>query len=90
MKKEHYETNKEDILAKQKVYYEDNKDIVNKRNKDYRDNHKDKMKEYFKEHRAKNKEPIQCECGRMYNNLYKSSHIKTKIHIQLMNEKLKV
>ena len=85
-KKQYYEDNKDKILEKKKQYYEDNKDKI----KHYYEDNKDKILEKKKQYRIDNKDKINekkkekftCECGSKYTKCHKSRHLKTKKHLQ--------
>jgi len=76
--KDWYEKNKNKIIEQQKNYYEENKDKKLKQQKNYRKNNKDKISE-------RNKIKIECECGSKYTKCNKSTHIKTKKHLNYIN-----
>ena len=57
-RKQHYEENKEEILAKQKEKYEENKETILERNKKWRDEHQQEQKEYHKNYRENHKEAV--------------------------------
>lgn len=87
--KEWRQENKEDQKIKQQKWRDDNIDHVKeKAHEDYLKN-KDKYKNNAKINRLKNKDSINirlnekiiCECGQEIKRKSKSSHIKTKIHI---------
>jgi len=74
-------------------YYEENKDKIKSRSlENYNKNKKDiliKMKEYQEQHkdelRAKANEKIDCECGGRYTRRNKSTHMKSKKHLNYVN-----
>ena len=90
--------NKEQLLKKEGEYIRNNncvnKFIPNRTPKEYRENNKEKIKERNKEYRENNKEhikehnssPFVCECGRTVRLGDKSHHLKSKIHIKLLEE----
>ena len=95
--KEYYESNKEEILEKQKEYYETNKEYAKKYYetnkeeilqyaKEWRENNKDYHKiygkEYYEDNKEKMKEKIVCECGSELTRINISRHRKTKKHLK--------
>ncbi len=66
-------------------YYQDNKDDLLEKQKLYATNHKDDKKEYDIKYRAIKKDKLQtkniCECGGSYTTLHKTTHEKTKKHL---------
>ena len=78
--------NKEKIGKIRKEYLNNNKERIDKIRKEYLNNNKDKIAEKNKEYRNINKDKInekhKCECGGKYIHQNKSSHFKTKKHIQ--------
>ena len=58
-----------------KQYYENNKEHIKETNKQYRDNHKEYYQSKFK-----------CICGGCYSRRDKSTHYKTKKHINYMTK----
>ena len=56
--KEHYEHNKDRILARNKEYRVQNKDRISEHQKEYRDQNKDKLLAYQKEYREQNKDKL--------------------------------
>ena len=85
--KEYYENNKEKISEKGKEYYLNNKE----KKKEYHENNKEKRKEKRKEHYNHNKEKINekitCQCGTIIIKRCLSTHIKTKKHLKLIQNK---
>jgi len=79
------ENNKEKRKEKHKSWYENNKEIINEKQKEYNENNKEKRKEYYENNKEKIlekiKEKIKCDCGGCYTIGNKSTHFKTKIHI---------
>ena len=57
-KKQHYEENKDEILAKQEERYEDNQEVILSRNKEWRDEHQEEQNAYHKNYRENNKERV--------------------------------
>lgn len=92
--KKYREENKEEIKTKHKEYYEKNKEEIYKKSKEHKATKADEIKEYMKEYHLKNKEKatarantiIKCECGLDIKKGYRSEHIKTKKHIDLINK----
>ena len=94
------DNNKEIISQNSKEYYIQKKDIIDERNKMYYNNHADEIKESKKNYRLnlseekkkeqhdRKREKITCSCGCMTARSDISKHMKTKKHIDLMNNKL--
>ena len=65
-----------------------NKLIAGRTKTEYYEDNKEKIKEYRKEYRQENKEKlnekITCECGGKYTHKHKSTHFKTKKHIEFL------
>ncbi len=84
----------DEFKYKYKEYREINKVEILKTKKEYRINHKEEIAAYDKKHYDEKtnyiNEKLVCDCGRTYSRQHKAAHIKTKIHQQLMSEKLKV
>lgn len=100
--KEYYNENKQVCQERNKEYYENNKEKCREIQKEWRINNADFKKELDtkwreenrelirikdKERRLNNNPEINCECGSKYKKLYKSCHIKTKKHIQFIENK---
>ena len=100
-KKEYYNDNKDKLKDKMKEYRINNKDTIIKINKEYYDNNtdkfkeyrinnKDKIAEYNKEYYDNNKDKFktkcECICGGKYTLNNKSIHIKTKKHIEYIEQ----
>jgi hypothetical protein len=87
--KEYKIKNKDMIAEKAKQYYLSNKEIISQKNKIYRDTHKEQKSENDKEYREKNKDKINqkinCICGGTYSYNHKSTHFKTKLHQNFIN-----
>ena len=81
--------NKEFLVEKNKQYYYENKDKINEKNKIYREKIKEIKIEKDKEYREKNKDIIHqkfnCLCGGTYIYSHKSTHLKTKLHQNFVN-----
>jgi len=83
--------NNEIIKSRAKIYREENKEKLKVIKKSYRDEHKDDAKKYREDNKEKlnnyfkelyeNKEIYNCECGGIYNSRNKTTHFKTKKHI---------
>ena len=90
-KKEYYEANKE----QQKELYEAIKEQINNKQKEYREKNKEQIKDKSKEYYEKNKQKIKdresqiinCVCGCNMSKGYMSTHLKTKKHINYVNNK---
>ena len=82
--KEHYEQNKDKILAKCKEYYEQNKDKISAQKKEYREQNKDKISEYYEKNKDKisvrTKTKVTCECGSVFAHGKLARHKRTKKH----------
>jgi hypothetical protein len=86
--------NKEKINEQEKKYYELNKEKINEQEKKYRQVNKEKIsekkKEYYQLNKEKYKEKIKekhdCECGVKYTIGHKSRHLKTKKHLNYINQ----
>lgn len=95
-KQDYYETNKEQILEKQKEYRETNKEQIYKKNKEYYETNKEQISIWHKQHRENNKEQIKakknqkfnCECGGKYTQCHKSEHYNTQKHKDFMALKI--
>ena len=87
-RKEHYEKNKD--KTKQKEYRELNKDTIKTTNIKYRENNKDKIKTTNIKYRENNKDKInekfECVCGGKYKYKHKSTHLKTKKHLDFLEK----
>jgi hypothetical protein len=97
-KKEWENEHKEQMSEYIKQYRTDNKDII-KENKAlnyqvYRETHKEQKSEKDKEYREKNKDKfnqkINCICGGTYSYSHKSTHLKTKLHQNFINNTEKI
>ena len=92
-KKEWNEDNKEHVKEHYKKYREKNNEKIQQYQKEYREKNQDKKKENNKEYREKNKDKIKekqnkksnCECGGKYTNSSKSTHLKSKKHLNFIN-----
>jgi hypothetical protein len=92
--KQRYEKNKNKILENQKQYYEKNQNKILENQKQYNNDNKNKLLEYQKQYKNDNKEKIkayqsekiECECGCMIGRSHIARHIKTKKHIELINQ----
>ena len=87
--KEYRVNNDEKVKARKKEYYENNKIEIAEKTKEYRGNNKDKIKERKQEYYQRNKEKLQetfiCECGSVLTFNSKARHLKTKIHLDYIN-----
>ena len=88
--------NKEKIRLKQKKGYELNKEKILLRVHKYAEEHKEEIKERGIKYREKNKETIKakkskkeiCECGTEYTHVHKSRHLRSKFHLNFIENKL--
>jgi hypothetical protein len=78
--KNHYQKNKEIIIAKVKKYNAENKERIKEISKKYREVNKEKIK-------AKKKQKYICECGSDYTICHKLRHLKTKKHQEFIKQK---
>ena len=78
-RKEYQQKNRESIAIDKKEYYEANKEEFNKKCKQYHLDNKDSIK-------LKQSESINCSCGIKYTHGHKSRHIKTKFHLNHLND----
>ncbi len=76
--REHYINNKDKKLEYQKEYYINNKDKIEEYQTEYRENNREKLKD-------KSKEKYTCKCGVTLCKTSKYRHIKTKKHINFIN-----
>jgi hypothetical protein len=85
------------VCARERYYYEQLNSTLNmkfpqRNDKEYREMNKEKKSEYIKSYNLANKEQIKerrsklfvCECGLERRYRYKTEHLKTKIHNDLM------
>jgi hypothetical protein len=79
-----YNKNKETILEERKQYYEENKEQIRERVNAYYHNNKEKRNE---KHREWSKQTFECECGSTVRISGKSSHCKTKKHLNFISNK---
>ena len=92
-KKKYYQENKEQILEQQKNYYQENKDKIKQQYKKYRDNNKNYYKNYNKNYYQENKDKlladmnqkVKCECGASISKCNLNRHLKTKKHLDYIN-----
>jgi hypothetical protein len=92
-RKEYYRANAEHIIEQRKEYYEINKEKIIEYHKKYNEVNKEQLceqqKKYYesnKEHIIeKHKEKMTCECGSVICKGVKSRHLKTKRHINYLN-----
>ena len=75
----------DDIKAYVKKHYHENRDRELERNRIYKQNNKMKIAEYRRTHDC---EPIICECGCQIRRAGIARHRKTKIHIDVMQNKI--
>ena len=93
----YYQKNKDNIKDKVKKNQEQNKeqnkeqykDKIKERNKNYYQKNKDKVKDRTKKNQEQNKEQqnkkFECECGGRYTFCNKAQHLKSKKHINYIN-----
>ena len=92
-KKEHYEANKNQILAQVKMYREANKELIKQKIKQFREANvehiREQRKEYYKDNKEninqRKKEKIECECGCMLRKSDMARHKKSQKHKDLMD-----
>jgi hypothetical protein len=81
--------NADKIKEYTKQYQIDNADKIKEYNKEYRKENSDKLKEKSKQYRADNDEKLNgkhnCKCGSIYSNQNELRHMKTKKHINYLN-----
>jgi len=86
---DYYKNNKDKIVEHKKQKYIDNRDEVLKRVKEYSEKNKEKIQKYKEENREKlnekKREKFACECGGHYCRSGKVKHLKTKKHINYIN-----
>ena len=78
----YFESEKAKVKYKEewrKQYYETNLESITEKIKVYRENNKDKIKEQ----KGAN---FNCECGGKYTNTHKARHLKTKKHLEYIDE----
>lgn len=62
-------------------YYQENWDRIQIRNKKYYEENKEEISKYKKQYKKDNNIKCECECGGKYTSSHKSTHLKTKKHI---------
>ena len=89
--KEYNEKNKEKIKEKNKEYNEKNKEKIKEKNKEWYEQNKEIIKEKSKEWYEQNKEKINrkyiCECGSECFFRSRNKHMKSKKHINFIENK---
>lgn len=87
--KNYCETNKEKVKETKKKYREENKDEISLRQYFYRKENKEKIKDNYEKNKdkinEKKREKFNCECGSSYTYNHKSEHMKTKKHLNYIN-----
>ena len=91
---EYYADNRAEIIAHKKQFYADNKDEISVKNQqvyaDNRDAFSAKNQQYYADNRVKIleklKEKVRCECGCITTKSVISRHLKSKKHLNLMNQ----
>ena len=90
--KEYYEINSENIKEQNKEYRENNSEKIKEYHKEYYQINSEKIKEQNKEYYENNSEKLKykfsCDCGGKYTHKHKSSHFKTKKHLDYLNRSL--
>ena len=94
--KRKYDKHKEKTRIKHKENYELNKEKILLRVHKYAEEHKEEIKERGIKYREKNKETIKarkskkeiCECGTEYTHDHKSRHLRSKFHLNFIENKL--
>ena len=95
--KKYREENFSKIQDTQKEYYKNNCDKIRMKSKEYREKNIDKIRQYQKEYREKNKDKlneykklvVNCECGSCIKKANLAEHLKSKKHIEFINNDLK-
>lgn len=75
-------------------YYEDNKEYIKQRNNNYRRQNIEKYRGYNNKYYQNNREIIkvyksikhQCDCGGKYTNGHRAEHLKTKKHLNFLEQ----
>jgi hypothetical protein len=79
-------TTDEDKKIKRKQFEEDNKEVMRDYKKEYHIKHREEKKQYDAIYREKRKDNDlqlnKCDCGGSYKTKHKSTHFKTKLHMQ--------
>lgn len=87
--KDWFEENKDKIKIQKKIYQDLNKDKIKKYQKNWYTDNKDEIREqrneYKKEYRKQKKT---CECGSIFGINDKARHLKTKKHLDFVNNNL--
>ena len=89
-KREHYYANKDIILQKQKEYKENEKEKRSLKSKERYEKNKDKIKLKKKEKYEKNKEKVNCICGSCFLKHGLNNHLRTKKHIDFINNNINI
>ena len=84
-RREHYYENQETILQKNKERYIKNKETILQKHKEWYEKNKDQIKLKEKERYEINKEKINCICGCSLLKHNLSKHLKSKKHIDFVN-----
>lgn len=86
--KKYREENKEKIQNSKKEWYDDNKEKMQNYRKEYYNNNKEILKDKHKQWCNDNKEKlnVECLCGGKYIITNKSIHLKTKKHLEFINQ----
>lgn len=88
--KSYYELNKETLKVEMKVYRAKHSDELKAYHKAYRDQHSDKIKAYYEHHKTDKKTELQkksiCFCGGKHTKANRSIHLKTKKHLDFVQE----
>ena len=86
VKKEWYENNKDKIKENKKEWYKNNKDKVKEYYETNKDNVKEINKEYYETNKNKILEKIKCVCGCEVAKCQLNRHMKTKKHMNIMEQ----
>mgnify|MGYP003647222651 FL=1 len=86
-KKDYKEKNKIKVKQQSKEYFINNKEKINQQNMDYYEQNKEKLNQQRREEYRKNSEKIKCDCDCIISKNTLRKHIKTKKHLQIMEQK---
>ena len=91
--REYYANNREAESARGRLYRANNQEAERARARLYHANNRDaisvKKKQYRAENQARIKAPTNCECGGRYKHQSKSTHFKTKRHIEFFSHPMR-
>lgn len=83
--KQHYQDNKESILARQKQYNDEHKVEKQQYDKQYHQDHKVEKKKYYQANKASINAKHECPCGGRYTHQNKKQHERSNKHFDYMN-----